>query len=155
MRPSQQATASEPPPAPPPPRISTASAWAEPRRRPPASVASDNAPSTRSPARPAASARESTRAVPALGDAPLIASRSSRRFQPQLQGLHRREVAQLQEPGGTFQPLQLREPGRYTGVIRHVQQRPDRRQADKLGLGQVDAVLGGLGSDRLPDDPEG
>src|ERR1035437_8405338 len=113
MRPRQTATASEPPP---PPRSSAASAWAEPRRRPPASVATDDAPSIRSPGEPG----RSVRAPPASATSSLNGSRSSRRFQPQLQGLHPRKIAQLQELGSPLESLHLRKTRGYARVVGHL-----------------------------------
>src|SRR5664279_4685579 len=39
-------------------------------------------------------------------------------------------------------------------MVGYIEESIDRRQADEFRLGQVDAVFGGFGSDRLPDDPE-
>jgi hypothetical protein len=39
-------------------------------------------------------------------------------------------------------------------VVGHVEERSQRRQPDQLRFGQLDAVLGGFGPDRLPDPPQ-
>ena len=63
-------------------------------------------------------------------------------LQPQLQRLERREVAQSQERRGRGQALLDRVVGRGPGVVGDVEERGQRRQADQLRLGQLDAVLG-------------
>src|ERR1035437_4720559 len=90
---------------------------------------------------------------------PRSAGRSNRRsplphlVQTQLEGLHRREVAQLKESGSARQPLVDRHGVREAGMPGDVKERPERRKPDQLGLGQLDVVLGRLGSNRLPYQP--
>ena len=66
----------------------------------------------------------------------------------------RAEVPQPEERRGR-RPAAPR-PGarRDVGVVRDIEERRQRRQADQLRLEQLDAVLGGLRPDRLPDPPQ-
>ena len=76
--------------------------------------------------------------------------RPVRGLEPQLQGLHRREVAQPQVGGGARQPALDRVLGRRAGAVGDGEERGQRREADQLGFGELDAVLGGDVADACP-----
>ena len=68
----------------------------------------------------------------------------------------RGEVAQSQERRGRGQRgARSGRSRRGAGAVRDGQEGRQRREADQLRLGQLDAVLGGDVADRLPDEPDG
>ena len=75
-------------------------------------------------------------------------------LEPELERLHRREVAQAQVGGRGGEPPLDRVVGGGAGAVGDGEERRQRRQPDELGLGEVDAVLGRDVADGLPDQPE-
>ena len=71
-------------------------------------------------------------------------------LEPQLQGLHRREVAQLEVGRRRRQPSLDRVLGRRAGAVGDGQEGGQRGEADELRFGQGDAILGGELADRCP-----
>ena len=158
MRPSQQATTGASGASGPPTSAADSrptSPCAAPARTPPASVTTSAAPTIRRPGR--------RLVAPAALDDPersrrVAAAQSGRAgpggLEPQLERLHRREVAQPEEAGRGGQPRLDRVVARRAGVVGDGEERGQRREPDQLRLGELDAVLGGDVADGLPDQPE-
>ena len=126
-----------------------------PIRTPPAIVTTSAAPTTSSPGVGSSLRPPSmTRNAPVISTARRHPGVGPGGLQPELQRLHRREVAEPQVARRRREATLDRVLGRSTRTVRDGQERRQRRQADQLRFGEVDPILGGHVAHGLPDEPE-